>query len=125
MVHSVEHHRATAILAQRQASVARELAVELGGRESRVRQRLTPVMQRHTDDVWSSRAASHSRLRVRSVQVATLLAVTDDLALVRLALDRRRDELEAQARAEHRQADLLEAALAATSIENMGTGGLA
>lgn len=125
MVPAVERHREAAAEARRRASVADGLAMEFRDRESRVTARLLPVTQRHTAAVWSSRAASHSRIRVRSLEFTTVAAVGDDLAQVRLALEQRRDELEAQARAEHRQADLLEAALAASTVRNMGTSGLA
>ncbi len=101
-------HREAAARALRQATDARLVSQEIGSQEACLRERLAPVLQHHTSDVWASLAADQSRIRLRSLHGAALAAVGDDLFQVRAALERRAEELEQQARDAQRQADQLE-----------------
>lgn len=75
--------------------------------------------------MWSSRAASHSRVRIRSLEATTLARVTDDLAQVRWALDRRGRELDEHARAQRQHADRVDITLAVAALGDLGAGGFA
>jgi hypothetical protein len=120
-----EVRREVANQAMREAFVARALSSAIAAHEATLQSRLTPVIQRHTGGVWSSRAASHSRFRVRSLEADTLARVTDDLAHVRLALERRGRELDDQARTERQYADHLDAVLATVPLGGLGSSGFA
>ncbi|MDG1410267.1 MAG: hypothetical protein P8L46_14070 [Acidimicrobiales bacterium] len=109
----------------REASVARALSNTIAAHRDSLQNRLSLVMQCHTGDVWLSRAASDSRFRVRSLEVATLARVTDDLDQVGLALERRGRELEDQARTQCQYADGLEAVLAGVALGGLGASGFA
>ena len=120
-----EVRRAVANQQLGEASAARALSSAIATHEANLQSRLTPVIQRHTGDVWSSRAASHSRLRIRSLNDATLAQVTDDLAQLRFALECRGRELDDHARSLNQQADHVDAALAGLGLGGLGTGGFA
>jgi hypothetical protein len=109
----------------REALAARALSETIAAHRDNLQNRLSPVIQSHTGDVWSSRAASHSRFRVRSLEAATLARVTDDLAQVRFALERQARELEAQARTQRQYADHLDAVLATVEVGGLGSSGFA
>ncbi len=109
----------------RQAAIARELSSSIGVRGARIGERLGPSRQQHTPDVWSSTAADQGRGELHSLEFDSLRHVVDDLALVRVALEQRSLELEAQARDERRRADAMEATEQAAATVDLGLGGFA
>ena len=101
--------RVAADRAERDAVAAREVAVTLERPNQALEHRLTPVLNRHTTEVWDSRAATASRMRLRFSGARNLararLAITEVVGQVR----RRAEVLELTASDYRREANHLDA----------------
>ncbi len=94
---TVADHRSIAASHQRRAAEARALALDVDRRRESLTHRLQPVIARHTDAVWSSRAATASRLRLYFTATSLLGRARDDLARTALDLRSTAEEHEASA----------------------------
>ncbi len=100
--------RSDALVADRRAGHARDLALDIERRRIELQTRLDPVKAGHRREVWASRAAEASRtILVRSVAFEIWNA-HDRLLATRVALERRACELDEEARAHRHRAMLLE-----------------
>ena len=106
--------RAAADQAARDALAAIDAAADLERHHALLEHRLTPVIDRHTSDVWSSRAANASRLRLQLGANANLTRARAAVLDVANEVRRRAVVLETLASDYRREAVRLEA-LAAES----------
>lgn len=105
--------RVAAATLDRIADDARAAASTLDHHHAALEDRLRPVIQRHTADVWQSRAAETSRMNLMRGGTGELGRARDDLLTLIGALRTRAGELEAEADEHRRRAIQLEAAAAA------------
>lgn len=107
--------RVAAATLDRIADDARATASTLDYHHGALEDRLHPVIQRHTADVWQSRAADASRMNLTRGGTGELGRARDDLLTLIGALRTRASELEAEADEHRRRAIQLEAAAAAAA----------
>lgn len=107
--------RSAAATLDRIADDARSTASTLDHHHAALEDRLRPVIQRHTADVWQSRAAEASRMNLLLSGTGELGRAREDLRTLIGALRTRADELEAEADEHRRRAVELEAAAAAAA----------
>jgi hypothetical protein len=114
--------RAAAVQADRDAGEARDVALDLDRHHMALEHRRTPILDRHTAEVWNSRAATASRLRLRISATSTLgrarAAIADAIEQVR----RRADILETMAIDYRREAARLDALAAEAAALTGGVG---
>lgn len=94
---------------------ARATAGTLDHHYAALEDRLRPVIQRHTAEVWQSRAAEISRMNLMQGGTRELGRARDDLLTLIGALRTRAAELEAEADEHRRRAIQLDAAAAAAA----------
>lgn len=107
--------RVAAATLDRIADDARSTASTLDDHHAALEDRLRPVIQRHTSEVWQSRAADASRMNLMRGGTGELGRARDDLLTLIASLRTRADELEAEADEHRRRAIELEAAAAAAA----------
>lgn len=95
--------RAAAVQAERDAVAALDAAIGLERHHALLAHRLTPVLERHTAEVWASRAATTSRLRLQLGASANLDRARAAVLEVAAQVRRRADILEIVA-ADYRRA---------------------
>ncbi|MEM7139469.1 MAG: hypothetical protein AAF548_00450 [Actinomycetota bacterium] len=92
----------------RRAADARDLAVEIDRRRALILTRDDDAIARHTDDVWSSRAADRSRAELQRTIGMHLWVAADGLRETVVALGERADWLDDESLRLRREADALE-----------------
>ncbi len=102
--------RQSAVRAERDALDARDLAATLERQVAFMEDRLTPVLQRHRAEVWRSRAATASRLRLQITLTGQLGQARDGVATVVEELHRRAATLDLIAVEYRQHANRLDAA---------------
>ncbi|MEM9202496.1 MAG: hypothetical protein AAGC53_12580 [Actinomycetota bacterium] len=105
--------RAAAAQADRDAAAALDASLDLSRHETLLENRLRPVLDRHTDEVWMSRAAEASRTRVRQDGGTLLRDAQAALTEIVGQLRRRADMLEMTAVDYRRAANQIDAHAAA------------
>lgn len=101
-----ERLRAGAARAAARADDALALAAEIGRWRAVVLARDDAALARHTEEVWSSRAAAHSRVVLQRGVGRILWTAAEELAATRRALESRAEELRAEAHRLHAAADV-------------------
>ena len=101
--------RVAAARAERDAADARDAALALERHNRALEHRLTPVLERHTPEVWTSQAATASRLRLRVSAVGTLNRARASITDIVAQVQRRAEILDLTASDYRREANRLDA----------------
>ena len=95
--------------ARRGASEARQLALAIERRREAVIRRDDAALARHTPDVWTSQAATASRIELSRGVGLSLWLASESLRETRIALEQQAHRLDGDASSYRRQADLVAA----------------
>ena len=101
----IERLRARAACAAGRADEARALALDIARRRQAMVTRDDAALARHTDDVWSSRAADASRTELQRGVGFQIWVAAQDLLATQRALHAHAGELDADASRLRREAD--------------------
>ena len=118
---TAERLRSSALSASRRAQEARQLAFDIDVRRLAIGTRIDASVAQHTADMWHSRAAERSRTELQRGVGFMVGRTVQGLRETRIALERRADDLDDDARTYRREAtaiesDLIAAALTSTSM---------
>lgn len=108
--------RADANQLDRRADAAAATADTLARQHGALERRLEAALRLHTEDVWTSRAATASRMHLMITGTGQLGRARTDLWTLVEALRSRAVDLEADARILRRRANALEAEAAAAAV---------